>query len=102
MILPGICTRMFVKFSYFCQLLSSYEHFSAKHQVLGTHEARPGTLVEVSARSAHSGARGGRSKSFPAGVDKTISLVLVREATFCTYVSVNKCCLFSPLGSHEL
>ena len=38
---------------------------------------------------------------FPAGVDKTISLVSRQEAFFCTYVS-ETCCLFSPLGSHEL
>ena len=29
---------------------------------------------------------------FPAGVDKTISLVSVREALFCTYVSVHAVC----------
>ena len=28
-----ICIRMFVNFSCFCQLFSSYEHVSAKHQV---------------------------------------------------------------------
>ena len=26
-----VCMRMFVNFSYCCQLFSSYEHFSAKH-----------------------------------------------------------------------
>ena len=63
------------------------------------HEVRPDTLAEVSARSVHSGARGGRSKVFlSAGVDKTISLVSIREALFRTYVSVN-CCLFS---SHQV
>ena len=35
-----ICIRMFVNFSYFWQLFSSYEHFSAKHQVLG--HGKPG------------------------------------------------------------
>ena len=59
-----------------------------------THEARSDTLVEVSARSVHSGARGGHSFFFPAGVDKTISLVSVCEALFCSYISVNVACFF--------
>ena len=37
---------------------------------------------------------------FWVGVDKTSSLVSVREAYFVPYVPV-KCCLFFALGSHE-
>ena len=50
-----------------------------------TRKTGPDTLVEVSARSVHFEARGGRSIFFsPAGVHKTISLVSVREALCCT------------------
>ena len=35
-----ICIRMFVKFSYFSQLFSSYEHFSPKRQV--SRHGKPG------------------------------------------------------------
>ena len=43
-----------------------------------TREGRPDTLVEVWARSVHSGARCRRSKFFPVGVDKTISRGFLR------------------------
>ena len=36
-------------------------------------------------------------------MDKTISLVSIGEALFCTwYVRIGKCCLFSLVRSHEL
>ena len=58
-----MCILTFVEFPYFSQLFSSYEHFSAKHQVLG--HMKPGrTHWSRSAQSVHSGARGGRSKFF--------------------------------------
>ena len=62
-----ICILMLVNFLYFCQLFSSYEHFSAKHQVLGHGKPRPDTFVEVLARSVNFGVRGGRSKCFTGG-----------------------------------
>ena len=87
--IPGMYTYVCVNFSNFCQLFSSYEYFSAKREVLGhgkpgrTHWSRsrrdPCTLERVA---------GAQSFSFPAGVDRTISLVSVREALLCTYVPV--------------
>ena len=66
-----------------------------------TQEARPDTLVGVSARSVHSGARDRRSNCFvPAGADKTTSLVSIRDALVRTYVSVN-CRLFSSHQVHK-
>ena len=85
-----ICIRMPVKFSYFCQLFVRV--LFGKTLSARTHETRPDTLVEVSERPVYSGARGGRAKFFPAGMDKATSLVSVREALFCTYVSVNVVC----------
>ena len=38
---------------------------------------------------------------FPAGVDKTISLVSAREALFCTYVSVNVVCFLTYCSSTD-
>ena len=58
--------------------------FFEKTLMTPTREARPDTVVEVLARPMHSGTRGGRSVFFSAGVDKTISLVSVRAALFCT------------------
>ena len=89
--------RMFVKFSYLCQLFSSYKALFGKPPNARAYEARLDRLVEVSARSVHSGARGRRSKFFfPAGVDKTISLVSIREAFFCTYVPLKCRHFFCP------
>ena len=93
-----ICVRMFVKCSYSCHLFSSYEHYSAKQEVLGhmkpgrTHWSRsrrdPCTLERVT----------GTQKFFPAEVDKTISLVSAREALFCTYVPLKCRHLFGSFG----
>ena len=94
-------------YTYVCQIFVLLPTFLFVRALFGktastrTHEARPDTLVEVSARSVHSGARDRRSKFFfPAGVDKTISLVSIREALFRTYVSVN-CRLFSSHQVHN-
>ena len=56
---------MFVNFSYFGNLFVR----AIFGKVLGkrTREARRDTLIEVSARSVHSGALGGRSKFFFGG-----------------------------------
>ena len=92
-----ICIRMFVKFSYFCQLFSWYKELFGKTPNVRTHEARPDTLVEVSARSVHSGARGRLLKCLPSGEDETISPVSIREALFCTYVPLNCRHFFGPV-----
>ena len=83
--------RLFVNFSYVCQVFSSYEHSSANNYLprYGNLDRRhwsrsprhPCTLERMA----------GAQKIFPAGMMG--SLVSVREASFCTYV---------PLGSHEL
>ena len=53
---------MFVKFSYFANFSLRTQHVSSKHQINArAHDPRPDTLVQVSARSIHSGARGRRS-----------------------------------------
>ena len=59
-------------------------------------------MVEARARSVPSEARGMPSFFYvSAGVDKTITLVSIREALFYTYVAV-KCRPLFALGSHEL
>ena len=45
---------MLVKFSYFCQLFSSYTALFGETPIARAHEALPDTLVQVSARSVHS------------------------------------------------
>ena len=85
-------------YTYVCEIFPLLPTFLFVRALFGkaassrTHEARPDTLVEVSVPSVHSGARGGRSMLFTAGVDKTFSLVSVRAALFCTRASVNVDC----------
>ena len=94
-------------YTYVCQIFALLPTFLFVRALFGetlstrTHEARPDTLVEVSAPSVHSGARGGRSIGFPAGSGyddfpgfSTRGLIV--------YVRIGKYCLFSPRGSHEL
>ena len=58
-------------YTYVCQFFALLPTFLFVKALFGKtpstriREARPDTLAEVSARSAHSGARGGRSKFFP-------------------------------------
>ena len=86
--IPGICISMFVKFSHFFPIFLFVRALFAKTVSTRTHEARPDTLVEVSARSVHSGPS--KFPPPPAGVDKTISLVSVRGPYFVrTYRSDN-------------
>ena len=91
-----ICIHMFVKFSHFCQLFSSYKHFGQNTK-----------YSDTGSPAGHIGRGFGAFRALwsvwralkvflPAGVDKTISLVSIGEALFCTYVSVT-CCLFSSL-----
>ena len=89
---------MFVKFSHFCQLFCLYENVSAEHSELG--HMKPGRKQGSGLGATHSLWTAWRAlKVFhPAGVDKTISLVSVREALFCTYVSVNVFYGFLPLA----
>ena len=56
-------------------------------------EARPDTLVEVRARPVHPGARCGSSTFVLSRVNKTISLVSVREALYRTYAPFKNCLL---------
>ena len=58
---------MFVNYLYFYQLFSSYKQLVGETPHARSHEARPDTLVEVSARSVHSGTRGRRPKFFSGG-----------------------------------
>ena len=57
-------------YKYVCHIFALLPTFHFVRALFGktpstrTREARPDTLVEVSARSVHSGARGGRSKFF--------------------------------------
>ena len=87
---------MFVKFSCFWQHFSSYERFSANQHLLGHMKPRrtnwsgsrrdPCTLERVT----------GAQTFFPVRVDKVISLVSIREASFCTYVPQKRRHLYCP------
>ena len=77
-------------YTYVCEYFVFFRNLLFVRALFGktlsnpTREAWPETLTAVSARSVPSGARGGSSffLFFPAGVGKTISLVLLREALF--------------------
>ena len=56
---------MFVNFSCFLRTFLFVRALFGKTTTTRTRQARPDTLAEVSARSVHSGALGGRSKFFP-------------------------------------
>ena len=90
-------------YSYNCHFFVCFRTYLFVRVLFGkmlrrsTHEGRPDSVVEVWARSVHSGARGRRSKLFlSAGVDKRISRVSPYEAVFCTYVPV-KCKILSQV-----
>ena len=96
--------------TYVCQMFVFLPTFIFVRALFGktlstrTREARLDTLVEVSARSVHSGARGGRSKVFSRREwRRRIPWFRYERPYFVpgTYVLVT-CCPFSPLGSHGL
>ena len=88
-----VCLSIFRTFANFSLRTKD---FSAKHQMRGhmkpgrTHWSRsrrdPCTLERVA----------GAQTFFSAGVDKTISLVSIREAFFCTYVPLKCRHFFGP------
>ena len=93
---------MFVKLSYFCQFYLFVRGLFSKMPSTRAHEARPDTLVDVSARSLPSRTRGRRSTSYfrrqwigrnSCGFS-TKGLIL--------YLHIGKSNLLSPLGSREL
>ena len=90
-----VCLSIFLTFANFSLRT---KHLSAKLPInYRAHESRPDTLVQVSARSVHSGVRGRRSLCFfSAWVDKTISPVSIREALFRTYIPLKCRHFFGP------
>lgn len=77
-----LCMVMFV--IYFCL----FSHFSLGTNFFrkNTKYADMGSPFEVRARSVQCGARGGPPRFFSSGVVRTIALVSVEEALFCTIV----------------
>ena len=71
--LPGTQQREENMYTYVCQIFVLLPTFLFIHNTFRqntgcrAHQARPDTLVQVSARSVHSGARGRRSKFFSGG-----------------------------------
>ena len=62
-----INSYVYVKILTFSNMSLLYEHFFWRNAERSTREARPDTLIEVRARSAHSGARGKPSTFFFSG-----------------------------------
>ena len=99
-----VCRRMFVKFSYFCQLF-----FSSYKPLFGE---TPNKYSDTGSPPKHIGRGLGAIRTlwsawqalkvfYSAGVDKTISLVPIREALFCTYVPLKCRHLFGKTIQHR-
>ena len=80
------CIRMFVKFSYFCQLFSSYERFSANELHSDTWSPARHIGRGLGAIRTLWSAWQALKVFFSRREWITISLVSIRDAFFCTYL----------------